>query len=370
MSVQLSPMEFILERGSGRKFNDPLLDKYVGAKMLSPELSNVPVPVLLLPRLRTPMPSLHVVGQGMRAPDGKWAVAAPGAQTEQTIVKVPPTISKPSVTAMSIEEARKRGFIGRVKLVDDSYGAAETDGAPQRGDAIPRIKYAMESQAPLARTAALPQELLDQVNPSIAPLIEGLTKAAQDDPESVSLSRRAAEKAVAEQQGSEGVKNFRAEVKQIRSKPKLPSATFPSTVAHSVADSAPAAVADSPTVHGTHPVAMIQPRRRIAHAVSASVEATQPLTAEDEPVIEPALPPEPNDESPLMGGRPSEFPQPLLEQEDTSDLTPTPEDRASGGTAIRCNACGKEFQYKSYYKRHVLRAHKDRITELLPAEHP
>ena len=40
MSVQLDPMQFILDRSTGRKINDPILDKYVGHKMLSPELSN------------------------------------------------------------------------------------------------------------------------------------------------------------------------------------------------------------------------------------------------------------------------------------------------------------------------------------------
>ena len=34
MSVQLGPMEFIKERGTNRKINDPILDKYVGCKSI------------------------------------------------------------------------------------------------------------------------------------------------------------------------------------------------------------------------------------------------------------------------------------------------------------------------------------------------
>ncbi|MCX6921814.1 MAG: hypothetical protein NT154_01140 [Verrucomicrobia bacterium] len=50
-SVQLNPMEFILGRGTGRKINDPILDKYVGCKMLHAELSDTPVPVVVIPRI-------------------------------------------------------------------------------------------------------------------------------------------------------------------------------------------------------------------------------------------------------------------------------------------------------------------------------
>jgi hypothetical protein len=63
-SVQLNPMDFILERRTGRKINDPILDKYVGYKMLSPEISDTSVPIIAIPRKAVPQPSLHVAGQG------------------------------------------------------------------------------------------------------------------------------------------------------------------------------------------------------------------------------------------------------------------------------------------------------------------
>ena len=348
MSVQLGPMEFIMDRKTNRKINDPLLDKYVGYKMLSPELSNAPVPVVMIPRMQAPQPSMHVVTQGVRGADGKWQV---GEQApEQSMVKVPPTVSKPSVSAMSIEEARRRGFIGKAKLVDENYGAAETDGAPTRGDAIPRIKYAMESQAPLARPGQLPKELEEQVSPTLAPLIAGLQAAAQADPEAVSLGRKAAEAAVAEQQGKEGVQKFRAAVKQIKSKPKMPAAVIPPPTAAPTAAPAPS------------PVQTVAPRRRVGQVVAP-------------PVAQVPEPMEVAPESPLVGGHPGDLPPPVLDDAVEESVAapeppPTAEDRAAGSMPIKCAACGKEFPYMSYYKRHVMRAHKDRMVELMPAQHP
>ena len=355
MSVQLGPMEFIMERGSNKKINDPILDKYVGYKMLSPELSNEPVPVVLIPRMSAPTQSLHVVGQGVRGADGKWTLPAPGSQPEQSIAKVPPNVTKPSVTAMSMEEARKRGFVGKVRLVDENYGATESDGAPTRGDAIPRIKYAMESQAPMARPGNLPKELVEQVDPKIAPIIAGLEKAAQGDPETVNLGRRAAEQAVAAQQGEAGVKNFRAEKKQVAAKAKIPHATVPPPNRPPVAASARPA----PVVQAS------ASRRRVAQVVAAPL-AVPPPPAPPQPM--PVAP-----ESPLVGGRPGDLPPPVLEEaqpQPAPEPPPTAADRAAGGVPIRCNACGKEFKYPSYYIRHIQRSHKDRLQELMPAQHP
>jgi hypothetical protein len=341
LSIQLGPMEFILERATGRKINDPMLNTYVGYRMLSPELSNVPVPVVPMPRLVPTQHSQHVVGQGVRGPNGKWGMPAPGSALQlpepQVMVQTPPNVSKPSVAAMSMDEARRRGFVGKTKLVPEDYGAAETDGAPTRGDAIPRIKYSMESAAPMARPGALPKELVEQVDPKVAPIIASLEAAAQTDPETVSLGRKAAEEAVAAQQGKEGVQKFRAARQQIKA--KTPAAP--------------------PVVQTTLPPAP-QPRRRIGQVVS-------PVT----PVVSVPLPVAP--ESPLMAGRTDELPPPVLEESqpvEPPELPPTAEDRAQGGMSFRCAACGKEYPYRSYYIRHIQRAHKDRLAELMPPQHP
>jgi len=361
LAVLLNPMEFILERATGRKINDPILDKYVGFKMLSPEVSDKPVPVVLMPRLAPTIHSQYAVTQGVRDAQGKWGLAPANSKSAQTLVETPPTVTKPSHIGMSMEEARRRGLVGKPRLVPDDYGAVETDGAPTRGDAIPRIKYAVESVAPNAKPGTLPRELIEQVNPTVAPLLAGLQAAAQTDPEAVNLGRKAAEAAVAAQQGQEGVQRFRAARKQIKA--TIPTAVIPPPNAPAPA---PAPVAPA-APRAASPVGVVQPRRRVAQVVTAPAVASAI-----------AVPPPPMEElqevtSPIMGGRTAEqLPPPVLEDgtapAEAPEPPPTAEDYATGGAIFACNepGCdGKEFPYRSYYIRHIQRKHKDRLAQLM-----
>lgn len=341
MSVPLGPMEFLLERGTGRKINDPIFDKYVGHKMLAPEMSDRPVPILRVPTARAPQPSTgHVVGQGYKDAAGRWQPSLPASrqpsQLPNQVATQIPDASRPSIRAMTVEQARAAGFLGKTRLVEESYGADETD-APSTRNNLPSIKYSIESAAPKARPGELPPELKEEIRPEVAPLIAGLQSAAQQDPEKVNLGRRAAEAAVQEQQGVEGVKKFRATAKEIKAKAKVaqPVAQAPAPAP------APASAA---------------PRRVVAQPVAPAAPA---------PAIE---------DSPLMGGRPADLPQPVLEEvqapkaqpkpQPEAEPGPTAEDRADG-RKFKCAACGKDFEYKSYYNRHVRRAHRDRLQELL-----
>ena len=352
MSIQLDPMQFILDRATGRKINDPMLDKYVGYKMLSPELSNAPVPVVPMPKMVPTAHSQHVVMAGVKDAQGRWQPAAPGSAPPQVITQTPPNVSKPSVSAMSMDEARKRGLVGRTKLVPDDYGATETDGAPMRGDGIPRIKYAMESAAPNARPGQLPQELVEQVDPKLAPILAGLQAAANTDPESVNLGRRAAEKAVAAQQGAEGVQKFRAAVKQVKA--TVPTAVIPP----------PSAPAPVPGAASVSPVGIVQPRRRrVAQVVTTPSTAPAAAAPPAPPVtpVPPSAPPVPMPESPIMAG----LPAPTLE--------PAPETVQEAQAEVKakyvCNepGCnGKEFPFKSTYIRHIQGRHKDKFQLLMP----
>ena len=358
VSLPLNPMEFILDRTTGRKINDPIFDRYVGHKMLSPELSERPVPVVRVPTFVAPpamMPG-HVVAQGYRDKAGKWQPVMP--QSRVPALPAPsaaPVVvaSRPSINAMSMEQARKLGYVGTPKLVAETYGADETDG-PSSNNNLPPIKYAMESRAPKAQAGALPAALVEEVRPEVAPLVAGLTRAAEQNPEKLNLSRKAAEQAVEAQQGPDGVKNFRATVKEIKTKAKAAVASVvapapkPShrVVAQPVAAPAPA------------------PHRIIAKPIAAPAQEAQEA--------------QPAPESPLMGGRPAEMSQPVMEEVSgqtqpvppatrrQTEPPPTAEDRADG-TSYRCGACGRDFQYKSYFIRHIQRAHRDRIAELMPS---
>jgi len=336
LTVTLEPMQFVLDRRTGKKINDPILNRFVGPKMLSPEITPNPVPVIMIPVIAAPVPARpgYVVGQGTKDAKGKWQMpttAAPPPLPATSSSGQPIIASRPSIQAMTVEEARKMGLIGRARLVPDDFGASEVDGAPVEGAKIPRIKYAMESTPRLAaaRPGALPKELSEGVQPVLAPIIKSMEAEASSDPDRVNLNRRAAEAAVQEQLGETGVAKFRQQVKAIARQNKPTVAT--------IAKATPAA---PPVVH-----------RQVAQPV---VPITVPKPAQ--------LPSE--TDNPLMGGvAPEDLPAPQLEE---AKGPITPQDRES--MPIRCGACGKEFKYPSWYTRHVHDKHRDRIAELLPTD--
>lgn len=358
MSVQLEPMQFVLERGTNRKINDPILDRYVGPKMLSPEISDKPVRVVKIPVVAAPVPAAagYVVGQGHRDKTGKWVpptVASQPPQATATPDGRPIVSSNPSIRGMSMEEARKQGFIGKQRLVPEDYGAAESDGAPTRGDAIPKIKYSMESTAPRAKAGNLPKELLEGVRPELAPVIQNMASAAQASPEApVDMSRKAAEEATRQQLGETGVQKFRQTVKSVKAAAKavvaaVTNAPVPAPVPAQTPVAAVAAPAPQPIRRVAKPAAALASSRRVAEV----------------------LPPPPMEElseapqSPLVGGSASDLPQPELGEPEEGAEEAAPAAEAKGNH--KCPGCDKTFSYRSYMVRHIKRAHKDRLEELL-----
>lgn len=351
ISVELGPMEFILDRAN-HKINDPLLERYVGARMLSPEISPVPVPLRRIPVIAParPISTTHVVHQGVKDPSGKWVPAVPSPTNPVVAVEATPQNQLPppsttSIQAMSIEEATRRGFIGRKRLVSEEYGLPETD-SPSSASNIPEIKYAVESFAPKAKAGNLPAELIKEVQPGAVPLIQSLQQAAAQNPDKVNLSRTAAERAVQEQQGPDGVKQFRQNVKAIKKATPVP---------------AQPAQAPRPSV----------PRRRVAQVVAppVSAQAQSALAAVPPPPKPPEPETEPEGESPLVGGRP-DMPAPQVEESTAAPVTTAaPVLPATGEQAghFTCPLCpGKSFTYRSYYIRHLKRKHPDREAELTP----
>jgi len=241
---------------------------------------------------------------------------------------------------MSVEEARRRGLIGKPRLVPEDFGASETEGAPVEGAKIPRMRYSMESKPKVAaaQPQAMPDEWREGIDPKVAPILKSLEAAAAADPESVDLSAKAAEKSILEQKGQAGVDQFRKQV--AKSPPPV----------------APPAVAQAPAP----PPAAAPRRKRVAQVVTPSEPA--PVAAPTSVVATPG----PVLESPIMGGRPNDMPQPNLDEDNSGPVTAA--DR--GSMPIKCGACGKEFKYQSWYIRHVKQIHKDRLAELMPHEGP
>ena len=302
LTVTLQPMEFILDR-AGRRINDPLLNRFVGPKMLSVEKSAQPVPVLRIPTVPLPKPDphRHSVRQGVKNEKGKWQPAAPRPVDEPAlpVVTTQPS-SLASIKGMSIEEAKRRGYIGKQRILPEDYGLEESAGTPIRGERMPSIKHSFEAPAPMARPGALPRELVEEAQNN--PLVQSMQQvAATTSPESVpKLNRTAVLAQVKAQQGAEGVRQLKAE---------------------------------------------------LARTAPAKTVAALP-----EPQLDSA--------SPIMGGIPAALPPPQLDG--PSELA-VAETVASEPTERVCPACNKTFTYPSYLKRHIKRAHTTDAEALLAA---
>jgi hypothetical protein len=214
----------------GRVINDPILDQFVG-RMLSPELANRPVPITRFPvsMPRPAPPGGYVVGQGRKNKDGKWELPErpePAPLPAATPEGRPVISNHPSVKGMTMEEARRMGFIGKQRLVPEDYGANETTGTPTRGDAIPTIKYSVEAPAPRAKASGLPAPLTEGVPPEMAPIIQQMAAAdsGATDLETADLSTQAAEGAARRQLGEKGAAAFQQSVQEIRQAAPAPPA--------------------------------------------------------------------------------------------------------------------------------------------------
>lgn len=167
ITMRLGPGEFIVDRDQ-RKINDPYLDRYAGKNQLSKETSKKPVPLLLIPTFATARPatgesSVRQVTEFVQ--EGKFVrrpVLPPPAN-------VPiPTENASSYRAMSMDEARKLGFVHKTRDVPEDFGATETQNGRPAG-AIPEIKYATD-MGPSSKTKALPATVVQPVLKATVPV--------------------------------------------------------------------------------------------------------------------------------------------------------------------------------------------------------
>lgn len=196
VTLNLKPGEYIQDV-NGRKINDDFFDRYTRPLQLSKEIAQQPVPCVEVPRItQAPPPSSqHSVRAVTHFETDRHGVRRP-VLTAPAPAPVPP-VNQPSVKAMSVEDARRLGFIGKVREVPEDYGAAESGtGAPVSVDKAPPIRYAMESTPRVRTTGELPKELtttefadengvIQKLDPARAAsaqqLQAGLTKAASSN---------------------------------------------------------------------------------------------------------------------------------------------------------------------------------------------
>jgi hypothetical protein len=177
----------------GRNINDSFFDKYTRPLQLSKEISkNGPVPLIAIPRPKltaeNSTASAHSVhGVSNFSIDSKGQ-RQPVIPPQKPVVV--PAANSSSLMAMSVEEARRRGFIGRAREVPEDYGVTDTSGRPVDVSQAPPIKYAMESTPKLRQSETLPAELLqtDGLNSAQASvaqkLVSSLSQAASSNVES------------------------------------------------------------------------------------------------------------------------------------------------------------------------------------------
>jgi len=345
----IQPKEFVRDR-SGNKLNDPILERFCAPKMLQRELSDKPIVVRRIAPLRPavqPDPYAHPVRSGVKDAKGKWgpapALPAPAPTTTSATAATPnatttaPALPSPSVSSvrgMSIEEAKRLGFIGKQRLVDENFGLDATTNSNARGEHIPNIKISYENTPPVLRgkNTSLPENLVNDAKaiPAAASLVQAMEKAAAVDPEAVpNLTESAAVEVVREIAGDDGVQKFQEAKQQL--------------VAPKPVVAAPVAPAPAPK------------NVRVASPVKPAVAEAAPVKAAT--IAKPAaLPPPQLDEQPAAVA-PAEIAEAV-----PVNTAPAP---AETKAKRQCPACDYQAEYPSHIKRHIKNRHKDQVEALL-----
>lgn len=200
ITLTLKPGEYILDR-AGRKINDPYFEVFVTNKQLHKEVSEAQVPLISVPVVTAPAAATGYQANPVRAVT-QWTRDARGVRQPVLTQPAPETLPTPtlpaavvasaseSVTPMSMEEARRRGLVRKVREVPEDYGVNDTTGLPPGG--IPKMRYAVDPGMNKA-AAPLPKEMLslpanDPNRATRAPLLSSLAQgtklpAPEDAPE-------------------------------------------------------------------------------------------------------------------------------------------------------------------------------------------
>jgi hypothetical protein len=159
LNVTISPKGYVVDR-SGKKINDPLLEKFVGPDMLARETSKTEVPFVLFPRPEAIVSGAHHTGIASSSEvvkDSRGIVqdsSFDGVHSRYTGVPTGVTAPSHAVATYSVEEAVKRKIFRPVIIPDDSNAPKETDGQPVRGDNLPPVMIARDASPSEARKLA------------------------------------------------------------------------------------------------------------------------------------------------------------------------------------------------------------------------
>jgi hypothetical protein len=161
LRITLEPNVYIKDL-QGNFYNDPIFEQYVSDKGLSRTTGHKDVPIRYAPRpVRSERPA-HAVTQAATFVRDRQGTTLPVYNTPPT---PPPEIpvNKNPVLGMSVETARRLGYVGRPRLVPEDYGLTDSSGAPITKN-LPPIKFSVESP-PRIQTAA-PVAPVEPVEPA------------------------------------------------------------------------------------------------------------------------------------------------------------------------------------------------------------
>lgn len=267
ITLTLKSGEYILDR-AGRKINDPYFEVFVKNKQLHREVSEQEVPLITVPEVVAP--NAHLPQTNPVRAITQWTRDARGIR--QPVLTQPepvalPTPSLPaavvasasdSVTPMSMEEARKRGLVRKVRDVPEDYGVNDTTGLPPGN--IPKMRYAIDPgvnkpAAPLPKEAlTLPKDDPNRQTRSqlVSNLAQGVRVPAPEDGPATPFANTAVPNAPNNAQLVAGTPIVEAQASEVAEppveeagempEPNLP-APAPALVAATPANPAPAAVA-------------------------------------------------------------------------------------------------------------------------------
>ena len=343
LKTELAPNAYIRDR-SGHYINDPIFEPYCHPKGLARATGEAPVPIYFVPRFvksERPVAAVTQAAGFVRQPDGRTVPTY--ARPEHPPREV--AMNKRPYTGMTMDAARKMGLVGKPRLVPEDYGAEETTGAPPKAQAIPGMKYSIESP-PKIQTAA--------------PLRPELTEADEDLSVEEKLKRTQLQTTMSQAAATAPPEAFdAARVRPAAGPapvPLRPPVDVPAVSTKPTPKTATKAVPVKPITPAPAPQRVV-PRRRVAAPVQPPPELESQSSQE-------APPTEVETEQPEIE-RGSGIVEPLDESSMPAPVLDPPPTEPETGKRFVCAADGKPFSFRSELERHVKRNFPEMYAELM-----
>lgn len=367
VKTELAPNAYIRDR-NGRYINDPIFEAYCHPKGLGRATGDAPVPIYFVPRFvksERPVAAVTQATGFVRQPDGRTAptFARQGQPTRET------AINKKPHTGMTMEAARKLGFVGKPRLVPEDYGAEETTGAPSKAQSIPGMRYSIESQPKIKAASPLRPELTE-ADESLSPeerarrtqLQTTISQAATTAP-AENFDPARLRPGVGPAPVPMTPPDITAEDPSsppVAPRPAAPAKpVVPKTAPKAATKVLPVKPTPPPAVAAPAPPAQrVLPKKRIAAPIQTPPEPE--VEVQEQEAVDAEVQAEPEEAAPGSG-----IIQPLDEGSMPAPVLDAPPTEAESGKRFVCAADGKPFNFRSELERHVRRNFPEMYEELM-----